>query len=176
MWTAYIVVVYWLFKCPIAKRCLDAMWQNEHSICGCRILFETRLITRRGELRVVLLPHLSLLCSTFPPIASRVPTRKSISSRLPDEAPVAFFSSGWRKMAQSRPRILVFARIWDFIHPASPCHPRPPGACSGSPEETKVRETSPARLVAPTCRRERPVVVLIASSSARYKSPPPPDA
>jgi hypothetical protein len=45
-----------------------------------------------------------------------------------------------------------------FIHPASPCQPRTPGARSGSPEETKVRESSrkaPARLVGPICRRER---------------------
>jgi hypothetical protein len=41
-----------------------------------------------------------------------------------------------------------------------------------------VRETPrkvPARLVAPTCRREKAVVILIASSSAHYKSLPPMD-
>jgi hypothetical protein len=57
--------------------------------------------------------------------------------------------------------------------------PGPSGARSESPEETKARETSrkvPARLVALTCRRERPVVVSIASSSARCKNLPPPDA
>jgi hypothetical protein len=44
----------------------------------------------------------------------------------PTRPPAALFSSGRQKMAQPRPRILVFARIWAFIHPASPCHPRPP--------------------------------------------------
>jgi hypothetical protein len=33
-----------------------------------------------------------------------------------------FFSSGQRKTVQSRPRFLVLARIWAFIHPASPGH------------------------------------------------------
>jgi hypothetical protein len=77
-------------------------------------------------------------------------------------------------MGQSRPRFLVFARIWAFIHPASPSHPRSPGARSGTLDETNVRETArkvPARLVAPTCRRERAVVVLIVSSSAHHRLP-----
>jgi hypothetical protein len=104
---------------------------------------------------------------------------KSIFSHEPDEAPrQSFFSSGRRKTVQLRSRFLVFARIWAFIHPASPDHPRPPGARSGSTEEINARETPrkvPARLVAPTCGRERPVVVLIESSSARCKSLPPLD-
>jgi hypothetical protein len=66
------------------------------------------------------------------------------------------------------------------FHPSGePMSSPAPGARSGSPEETKVRETSrrvPACLVAPTCWRERPVVILIASSSARCKSLPPLDA
>jgi hypothetical protein len=84
-----------------------------------------------------------------------------------------FFTSGRRKTALLRPRFLVFVQIWIFIHPASLGHPRPPGARSGSPEESNARETPrkvPMRLVAPTCPRERPVVVLIASSSAGCKS------
>jgi hypothetical protein len=92
----------------------------------------------------------------------------------PTRLPVAFFSSGRRKTAQSCPRFLVFARIWAFIHPASPGHPRPPGARSGTPDETNARETPRkvrARLVAPTCRRERAVVVLIASSSVHRRLP-----
>jgi hypothetical protein len=87
----------------------------------------------------------------------------------PTRLPTTFFSSGWRKTAQLCPRFLVFVRIWTFIHPASPGHPRPPGVRSGTPDETNARETPskvPARLVAPTCRRERAVVILIASSSA----------
>jgi hypothetical protein len=57
---------------------------------------------------------------------------KSIFSHEPDEAPrQSFFSSGRRKTVQLRSRFLVFARIWAFIHPASPDHPRPPGARSG---------------------------------------------
>jgi hypothetical protein len=88
--------------------------------------------------------------------------------------PDVIFSSGWRKTAQSRPRFLVFARIWDFIHPASPGHPRPPRARSGTPDETNAQKTArkvPARLVALTCRRERAVIVLIASSSAHCRLP-----
>jgi hypothetical protein len=76
---------------------------------------------------------------------------------------------------QSWPRFLVFVQIWAFIHPVSPGHPRPPGARSGSSEETNARETPRkvhARLVALTCRRERSIVVLIALSSVRYKSLP----
>jgi hypothetical protein len=52
----------------------------------------------------------------------------------------ALFLSERRKSAQLRPRILVFARIWAFIHPASPGHPRPSGARSGTPDETNWRE------------------------------------
>jgi hypothetical protein len=81
-------------------------------------------------------------------------------------------------MVQSWPRFLVFVRIWAFIYPVSPGHPRPPGARSGSSEETNAQEMPRkvhARLVALTCRQERPVVVLIASSSTRYKSLPPTD-
>jgi hypothetical protein len=36
---------------------------------------------------------------------------KSISSRLPDEAPIDFFSSGRRYSAQPCPRFLVFPQI-----------------------------------------------------------------
>jgi hypothetical protein len=43
----------------------------------------------------------------------------------------SFFSSGRRKSVQSGPRILVFARIWAFIHPASPGHPGLPGRARG---------------------------------------------
>jgi hypothetical protein len=51
----------------------------------------------------------------------------------------------------------------------SPCHPRPFRACSGTPDERNARKTVkklPACHVAPTCQRERLVVVLIVSSSA----------
>jgi hypothetical protein len=60
----------------------------------------------------------------------------------PTRPPAGVFSSGRRKSAQSRPRILVFARIWAFIHPASPGHPRPSGARSGTPDERNAREKS----------------------------------
>jgi hypothetical protein len=72
-------------------------------------------------------------------------------------------------MVQSRFRFLIFGRIWPFIHPVSPGHPRPPGTRSGTSDKRNARETArkvSARLVAPTCRRERTVVILIASSSA----------
>jgi hypothetical protein len=98
---------------------------------------------------------------------------KSISTHTPDEAPdTRFFSSGRRKSAQSRPRILDFAQIWAFIHLASPGHPRPSGARSSTPDERNARETArkiPARRVALTCRREWAVVVLIVSSSAHRR-------
>jgi hypothetical protein len=61
-----------------------------------------------------------------------------------------------------------------LIHPASPRHPRPSGARSGTPDERNARETArkiPARRVVPTCRRERAVVVLIVSSSAHRRLP-----
>jgi hypothetical protein len=79
----------------------------------------------------------------------------------PTRPPARVFSSGRCKSAQSRPWILVFARIWAFIHPASPGHPRPSGARSGTPDERNAREKAtkiPARRVAPTCRREWAVV------------------
>jgi hypothetical protein len=83
------------------------------------------------------------LCSyrLSPPFASKF-SCKSISSRVPDGPRQLIFSSGQRYLAQPRPRFLIFARIWDFIHPASPGHPRLFEACSGSPDETKMRETS----------------------------------
>jgi hypothetical protein len=77
-------------------------------------------------------------------------------------------------MAQSRPRFLVFARIRAFIHPASPGHPRPSGARSGTSDERNARETArklPGRCVTPTCQRERAVVILIASSFAHRRLP-----
>jgi hypothetical protein len=86
----------------------------------------------------------------------------------------AFFSSRRRKSTQSRFWILVFARIYTFIHPASPCYPRPSGTRSGTPDERNAREKArkiPARRVAPTCRREWTVVVLIVSSSAHHHLP-----
>jgi hypothetical protein len=87
----------------------------------------------------------------------------------PTRPSTAFFFIRTAKNGLVAPRFLVFARIWAFIHPVSPGHPRPPGARSGSLEETNARERSrkvPARLVFLTYRRERAVVVLIASSSA----------
>jgi hypothetical protein len=86
----------------------------------------------------------------------------------------AFFSSGRYKSAQSRPRIIVFTRIWAFIHPASLGHPRPSGARSGTPDERNAREKArkiPPHHVAPTCWREWAVVVLIISSSAHRRLP-----
>jgi hypothetical protein len=77
-------------------------------------------------------------------------------------------------MAQSCPRFLIFARIWAFIHPVSPGHPRPPEARSGTPNKRNACEIArkvAARLVAPTCRRERAVVILIASSSVHCRLP-----
>jgi hypothetical protein len=53
-----------------------------------------------------------------------------------------YFSSEWQKTVQSRPWILDFARIWAFIHPASPDQPWPSGARSGTPDETNWRETA----------------------------------
>jgi hypothetical protein len=58
-----------------------------------------------------------------------------------------FFTSGRQYSAQSRPRFLVLHRIWALIHPASPGHPRSPGARSGTLDERKA-ETGPL------CRRE----------------------
>jgi hypothetical protein len=49
-----------------------------------------------------------------------------------------FFTSGRRYSVQSRPRFLVFPRIWAFIHPASPGHPRSPRARSETPDERKA--------------------------------------
>jgi hypothetical protein len=40
-------------------------------------------------------------------------------------------------MIQSRPRIFIFARIWVFIHPASPYHPRPSGRTQGVRKKQK---------------------------------------
>jgi hypothetical protein len=65
----------------------------------------------------------------------------------PTRPPAAFFSSGRRKMVQSRPRFLVFPRIWAFIHLASPDHPRSPGARLGTPDERKAG-------MGPLCQRE----------------------
>jgi hypothetical protein len=62
------------------------------------------------------------------------------SPRLGPRRP--FFTSGRRNSAQPRPRFLVFARIWAFIHPASPGRPRLSEARSGTPDETKTRETA----------------------------------
>jgi hypothetical protein len=53
-----------------------------------------------------------------------------------------FFTSERRYSAQPRPRFLVFARIWAFIHPASPGHLRLSEARSGTLDETKTRETA----------------------------------
>jgi hypothetical protein len=61
--------------------------------------------------------------------------------------------------AQSCPRILVFVRIWAFIHPESPGHS--PGNARG----LRTKRKRGNRLVAPTCRRQRPIFVLLASSS-----------
>jgi hypothetical protein len=105
---------------------------------------------------------------------SRRPLLRASPATSLKRPPAPFFSSGRRKTAQSRPRFLVFARIWAFIHLASPGHPRPSGARSGTPDERNARETArklPARRVAPTCRRERAVVILIVSSSARRRLP-----
>jgi hypothetical protein len=64
---------------------------------------------------------------------------QSISSHEPGETPGSrFFSFGWRKTPQSRPRFLVFPWIWALIHPTSPGHPRSPGARSGTPNERKA--------------------------------------
>jgi hypothetical protein len=62
------------------------------------------------------------------------------SPRLGPRMP--YFTSGWRYSAQPCPRFLVFARIWAFIHPASPGHPRLSEARSGTPDETKKRQTA----------------------------------
>jgi hypothetical protein len=109
-------------------------------------------------------------------VAYIVPFRNFRASPLtrPTRPRHPFFSSGRRKSAQSRPRILVFARIWAFIHPASPGHPRPSGVRSGTPNKRNARETAtkiPARPVAPTYRREWAVVVLIISSCAHRRLP-----
>jgi hypothetical protein len=91
-------------------------------------------------------------------------------------------------MAQLRPRFLVFAQIWAFIHPVSPGHPRPSGARSGTPDERNVRETArkfPARRVAQligergrsssSSHRLRSIVIFRAHHLPRCKSLPPMD-
>jgi hypothetical protein len=44
--------------------------------------------------------------------------------------PTNVFSSRWRNSAKSRPRFLVFVRIWTLIHQANQRHPRYPGDLS----------------------------------------------
>jgi hypothetical protein len=84
-----------------------------------------------------------LLCSSYLPLG--VPNWVVI---LPASGPrQPFFSSGRRKMAQSRPRFLIFPRIWAFIHPVSPGHPWSPVARSWTPDERKAGTD-------PLCRRE----------------------
>jgi hypothetical protein len=85
-------------------------------------------------------------------------------SRPPRRLSATFFSSGQRKIVQSRFWILVFIRIWVFIHSASPCHPWPSGRARGFRRKRRGKF--------PRAWRERPVVVLIASSSTRYKNLP----
>jgi hypothetical protein len=75
----------------------------------------------------------------------------------------SFFSSRRRKMAQSRPSFLVFPRIWAFIHPASPGHPRSPGARSGTPDERKAG-------TGPLYRRENTQTL---QSGRKFPSPSP---
>jgi hypothetical protein len=68
--------------------------------------------------------------------------RASSATRSPA---VPFFI---RTAAQSHPRVLVFARIWAFIHPASSCQPRSPGSARGvrtRRKRGKRRENFPAR-------------------------------
>jgi hypothetical protein len=102
------------------------------------------------------------------------PALESISNHGPGEAPDSLFFIQTAKNGTVAPSVPRFARIWAFIHPASPGHPRPSGARSGTTNERNARETAkkvPMRLVAPTCWRERAVVILIASSSAHHRLP-----
>jgi hypothetical protein len=103
---------------------------------------------------------------------------KSISSHELDEAPGSpFFHPDGEKRSSRAPGSSFspgfgLSSIWRAQ--AIPA----PGARSGSPLEKNMRETPRkvlARLVDPTYRRERAVVILIASSSARCKSLPPTD-
>jgi hypothetical protein len=64
-------------------------------------------------------------------------TYKSTSSHGPSEAPGSLFLHPAGEKRPSRARFLVFVRIWAFIHPASPGHPWPSGARSGTPDERK---------------------------------------
>jgi hypothetical protein len=66
-------------------------------------------------------------------------------------------------MIQSRPRFFIFPRIWAFIHPASPDHPRSPGARSGTPDERKAG-------MGLLCRRENTRTLL---SGRKSPSPSP---
>ncbi|KAK1618466.1 hypothetical protein QYE76_023983 [Lolium multiflorum] len=74
---------------------------------------------------------------------------ESISTRPPDEAPERRFSHPDGEIRPVAPRFLVFVRIWPFIHPASPRHPRPPGRDSGrvksgeGPDLSVTRHTNP---------------------------------
>jgi hypothetical protein len=72
---------------------------------------------------------------------------KSRRGHGPGEAPGSPFLSVRQKTVQSRPWFLVSPRIWAFIHPASSCHPRSPGAHSGTLNKRKAR-------TGPLCRRE----------------------
>jgi hypothetical protein len=60
----------------------------------------------------------------------------------PTQPPAAVFYIRTAVFGPAVPRFLVFARIWAFIHPASPGHPRLSEARSGTPDETKTRETA----------------------------------
>ena len=94
----------------------------------------------------------------------------------PNRPPASGFSIRTAKFGPVAPPVPRFRPDLGLNSSGDPTPPRPPGERSGSPDETKARETPrklPARLVAPTCRREKPIVVLIASSSARCKSLPP---
>jgi hypothetical protein len=86
---------------------------------------------------------------------------KSISSHEPDEASGSPFFHPDSEKRPSRAPVPRFHPDLGF-YPSGEPRPSPaPGARSGSLEETNARETPrkvPARLVAPTCRRERAVV------------------
>jgi hypothetical protein len=82
----------------------------------------------------------------------------------------AFFSSGWTKTAQPRPRFLVFARIWLSSVRRAQAIPSPPGSARGlrtKLKRGKRRENFPRGLW-PQLVGDRGQ-----SSCARFKSLPP---
>jgi hypothetical protein len=92
----------------------------------------------------------------------------------PTRLPVSFFFIRTAKNGPVVPPVPRF-RPDLGLHPSGELRPSwPSGVRSGTPDEKNARKTAretPTRRMAPTCRRERVVVVLIASSSAHRRLP-----